>query len=64
MRRAQETVKNPNLATQLEEIEEQYSALADTIQKMEDSHCTIREVYQKMTSLDYGVDCCLIGRYT
>ena len=63
MRRAQEAVKAPNLATQLVEIEEQYSALVDAIQKMEDSHCTIREAYQKMTSLDFGVDGCQIGRY-
>ena len=41
MRRAQETVKAPNLATQLVEIEEQYTALGDAIQKMEDSCCTI-----------------------
>ena len=63
MRRPQEAVKAPNLATQLVEIEEQYSALLDTIQKMEDSCCTIREAYQKMTSLDFGVDGCKIGRY-
>ena len=58
VRRAQEAVKAPNLASQLVEIEEQYSALVDTIQKMEDSRCTIREAYQKMTSLDFGVDGC------
>ena len=43
VRRAQEAVKALNLATQVVEIEEQYSALVDTIQKMEDSRCTIRE---------------------
>ena len=63
MRRAQEAAKAPNLATQLVEIDEQYSALVDAIQKMEDSRCTIREAYQKMTSLDFGVDGCQIGRY-
>ena len=63
VRRAQEAVKAPNLATQLVEIEEQYSALVDAIQKMEDSCCTIRETYQKMTSLDFGADGCQIGRY-
>ena len=41
VRCAQEAVKAPNLATQLVEIEEQYSALVDAIQKMEDSRCTI-----------------------
>ena len=63
VKRAQEAVKAPNLATQLVEIEEQYSALVDAIQKMEDSRCTIRETYQKMTSFDFGVDGCQIGRY-
>ena len=63
VRRAQETVKAPNLATQLVEIEEQYSALLDAIQRMKDSRYTIREAYQKMTSLDFGVDGCQIGRY-
>ena len=63
VRRAQEAVKAPNLATQLVEIEEQYSALVDTIQKMEDSRCTIREAYQKMTSLEFGVDGFQIERY-
>ena len=63
MRQAQEVVKTPNLATQLVEIEEQHSALVDAIQKMEDSRYTIREAYQKMTSLDFGVDGCPIGRY-
>ena len=41
VRRAQETVKAHNLATQFVEIEEQYNAPVDTIQKMEDSRCTI-----------------------
>ena len=63
MRQAQEVVKAPNLAIQLVEIEEQHSALVDAIQKMEDSRCTIREAYQKMTSLDFGVNGCQIGRY-
>ena len=63
MRRAQETVKAPNLATQLVEIEKQYSALVDAIQKMKNSRCTIREAYQKMTSHDFGVDGYQIGRY-
>ena len=55
---AQEAVKAHNLATQLVEIEKQYNALFDTIQKMEDSRCIIREAYQKMTSFDFGVDGC------
>ena len=63
VQRAQEAVKAPNLATQLIEIEEQYSALVDTIQKMEDSRCTIRETYQKINSLDFVVDGCQIERY-
>ena len=63
VRRAQEAVKAPNLDTQLVEIEEQYIVLVETIQKIQDSRCTIREAYQKMTSLDFGVDGCQIGRY-
>ena len=63
MRGAQEAVKVPNLSTQLVEIQEQYSALVDVIQKMEDSPCTVQKAYQKMTSLDFGVDGCRIGRY-
>ena len=45
VRRDQEAVKASRSATQLVEIEEQYSSLVDTIQKMDDSRCTIREAY-------------------
>ena len=47
VRRAQEAVKSPNLATQLVEIKEQYSALVDAIQKMEDSRCIFEKLIKK-----------------
>ena len=63
VRHAEDAVKAANLATQLVEIEKQYSALVDAIQKIEDNRCTIRKAYQKMGSLDFDVDGCQIGRY-
>ena len=56
LRRTQEAVKAPNLSIQLVEIEEQFCALVDIIQKIEDSRYTIREAYQEMMSLNFGVD--------
>ena len=62
LRRAQEAVKAPSLSTQLVKIEEPFCALVDIIQKMEDSRYTIREAYQEMMSLNFGVDDKLYSR--
>ena len=63
MRRAQKAVKVLNLSTQLEEIQEQYSALIDIIQMMKNSRYTIQKSYHEMMSFDFRVDSCQIGRY-
>ena len=63
VRLAREAAKAPNLSTQLVEIEEQCSALADMIQKIEGSGYITREAYQEMMSLGFGVDVCQIGKY-
>ena len=63
VQRAKEALKPQNLSAQLLQIEEQYSDLANVVQKMESSHYTIGKAFQDVMSLDLGVDVCGIGKY-
>ena len=58
-----EALKPQNLSAQLLQIEEQYSDLANMVQKMESSHYTIGKVFQDVMFLDFGADVCGTGKY-
>ena len=63
VKRAKEASKPHNLSAQLLQIEEQYSDLANVVQKMESSHYIIGKAFQDVMFLDFGADVCGIGKY-
>ena len=63
VQRAKEALKPQNLSAQLLQIEEQYSDLANIVQKMESSHYTNGKAFQNVMFLDFGADVCGIGKY-
>ena len=63
VQRAKEILKPQNLSAKLLQIEEQYSDLADVVQKMESSHYTIGKAFQDVISLDFGADVRGTGKY-
>ena len=63
VQRAKEALKPQNLSAQQLQIEEQYSDLANVVQKMESSHYTIGKAFQDVMSLDFRADVCGIGKY-
>ena len=63
VQRAKEALEPQNLSAQLFQIKEQYSDVANVVQKMESSHCTIGKAFQDVMSLNFGADVCGIRKY-